>query len=93
LVLQERLERLGGVSAWTGLYFCSATAGFWCGTSVRSCSQARCSGSEMCMYSVPMVQAVGVAQHAEHVAQLHPGPAGEAAGGELPVEVPQGQPV
>ncbi len=38
------------------MYFCSMTAGFWCGTSMRSCSQARCSGSAMCMYSVPMVR-------------------------------------
>ena len=37
-------------------YFCSTTAGFWCGTSMRSCSQARCSGSAMCMYSVPTVR-------------------------------------
>ena len=37
--------------------------------------------------------AVGVAQHAEHVAQLHPLLAGEAADRELAVQVPQGQAV
>ena len=37
--------------------------------------------------------AVGVAQHAEHVAQLHELLAGEPADRELPVQVPQGQPV
>ena len=38
------------------MYFCSLGCGFWCGRSIRSCSQARCSGSEMCMYSVPIVR-------------------------------------
>ena len=37
--------------------------------------------------------AVRVAQHAEHVAQLHPLLAGEPADGELAVEVPQGEAV
>ena len=37
--------------------------------------------------------AVRVAQHAEEVPQLHHRLAAEAAGGELAVEVPQGQPV
>ena len=36
---------------------------------------------------------VGVAQHAEDLAELHQGAAGEAAGGELPVQVPQGEAV
>ena len=37
--------------------------------------------------------AVRVAQHAEDLAQLHQRLAAEAAGGELPLQVPQGQPV
>ncbi len=37
--------------------------------------------------------AVGVAQHAEDLAQRHPGAAGQPSGGELTVEVPQAEPV
>ena len=37
--------------------------------------------------------AVRVAQHAEYLPQLHPRLAAEPAGGELALEVPQGQPV
>jgi hypothetical protein len=37
--------------------------------------------------------AVGVAQDAQDLAQLQEGLAAEAAGGELAVEVPQGEPV
>jgi len=37
--------------------------------------------------------AVGVAQHAEDLAQQHRAPAAEAAGDELAVEIPEGQPV
>ena len=50
-------------------------------------------GPVMCMYSTPTRAAVGVAQHAEDVAQLHQLLAGEAADRELAVEVPQGQAV
>ena len=38
------------------MYFCSATGTLSCGTSMRSCSQARFSGSRMCMYSTPVVR-------------------------------------
>ncbi len=37
--------------------------------------------------------AVGVAQHAEDLAERHPGAAGQPSGGELTVEVPQAEPV
>ena len=38
------------------MYFCSATGTRSCGTSMRSWSQARFSGSRMCMYSTPTVR-------------------------------------
>ena len=39
------------------------------GSSMRSWIQARCSGSEMCMYSTPIWPAIGALQDAEHLAK------------------------
>ncbi len=63
------------------------------GVSTRSWIQVRCSGSWMCMYSMPDRPAIRVAQHAEDVAQQSHRLAAEAAGRELAVEVPQRQAV
>ena len=45
------------------------------------------------MYSTPIGPAVGVAQHAEELAELHAVGAADAAREELAVEVPDRQPV
>ncbi len=56
-------------------------------------TSARCAGSWMCMYSMPIGAAVRVAQHAEDVAQQRRALAAEAADDELAVEVPEGEAV
>ena len=72
---------------------CSSWSARPCGRSTRSWIQARSSR----VLDVHVLDAdgaaVGVAQHAEDLAQLHPRLAAEAAGGELALQVPQGQAV
>ena len=52
-------RNVSNASAWLSLSrmrSCSSRGGFWCGFSTRSWIHRRCSGSWMCMYSMPMVR-------------------------------------
>ena len=52
-------RKVSKASAWLSLSRmrnCSSRGGFTCGCSMRSWSHRRCSGSMMCMYSMPVVR-------------------------------------
>ena len=52
-------RKVSKASAWLSfsrIRSCSSRGGFWCGRSTRSWIQRRCSGSMMCMYSMPTVR-------------------------------------
>ena len=72
---------------------CSSCSARGCGTSIRSCSQWRSSGSWMCMYSVPTVRQYESRSTPRMSRSFISGLAAEAAGGELALQVPQRQPV
>ncbi len=75
------------------MYFCWATVGLSCLTSMRSCSHFCCSGSRMWVYSTPMCRQYASRSRPQHVAQLLVLLAGEPVDLEHPVEVPQRQAV
>ena len=56
LGLQEGLERLGGVEPAQDAQLLVARRSWRRATSTRSWIHSRCSGSWMCMYSMPMVR-------------------------------------
>ena len=92
LGLQERLERLGGVEPAEHVLLLLAV-----GLLVLDLDPLLEPLALLGVGDVHVLHAdgaaVGVAQHAEDVAQRHQPLAGEAADGELAVEVPQRQPV
>ena len=74
---------------------CSSRGGLVCGRSTRSWIHLRCSGSWMCMYSMPVVrqyESRRMPRMSRSFMNL-PVDAAERAGGELAVQVPQGQAV
>ena len=71
LVCEELLERLGGVEPVEDVALLVGATGSVETPSTCCWIQRFCSGSWMCMYSMPIGAAVGVAQHAEDVAERH----------------------
>src|SRR3569833_2112027 len=92
LGLQERLERLGRVEPAEDMLLLLAVR-----LARRDLDARLDPGALLGILDVHVLDAdgaaVGVAQHAEDVAQLHRRLAAEAAGGELPLQVPQGEAV
>ena len=92
LGLQEHLERLGDVQPGQDAHLLVVV-----GPAVRPLDPGLDPGPLLRVLDVHVLHAdraaVGVAQHAEDLPQLHPRLAAEAAGGELALQVPQGQPV
>ena len=94
LVAEELLEGLGGVEALEDVALLVGGRGRSSTPSTCSWIQRFSSGSWMCMYSMPMRAAVGVAQDVEDVAERHAVAAPPTrAGEELAVEVPDGEAV
>ena len=92
LRLQEHLERLGHVQPGQDAQLLVVV-----GAPVRPLDPRLDPGPLLGVLDVHVLHAdgaaVGVTQHAEDLPQLHPRLAAEAAGGELALQVPQGQPV
>ena len=92
LGLQEHLERLGHVEPGQ-----DADLLVMLGPAVRPLDPRLDPGALLRVLHVHVLDAdsaaVGVAQHAEYLAQLHPRLAAETAGGELPLQVPERQAV
>ncbi len=92
LRLQEHLERLGDVEPGQ-----DADLLVMVGPAVRPLNALLQPGAFLRVLHVHVLDADGaavrVAQHAEYVAQPHPRAAAEAAGGEVPLQVPERQAV